>query len=134
MAPGHLVRQTRKKKKEIAQGWLLPLLGVVLVALSFHAPGPGAQLLAAHARATAQIRPSPTPTPVPSSTAPISPSIGFDPPAPPTLEFSAVGGLSLEATEKLTQRRPETLGQASRIPGVTPADVSVLMLHVGGPR
>ncbi|MBM85353.1 MAG: tRNA uridine-5-carboxymethylaminomethyl(34) synthesis enzyme MnmG [Rhodospirillaceae bacterium] len=49
---------------------------------------------------------------------------------PSDLDFSAVGGLSNEAREALRARCPETLGQASRIPGVTPAAVLALMRHV----
>lgn len=45
---------------------------------------------------------------------------------PADLDYSQVGGLSAEATEKLRQVRPETLGQAGRIPGVTPAAVQAL--------
>jgi tRNA uridine 5-carboxymethylaminomethyl modification enzyme len=39
-------------------------------------------------------------------------------------------GLSLEADEKLRALAPRSLGQAGRVPGVTPADVSVLHLHL----
>lgn len=52
---------------------------------------------------------------------------------PPDFDFHRDGGnLSIEARQKLTAIRPQTLGQASRISGVSPADVSVLMvlLHV----
>ncbi|HEY0771242.1 MAG TPA: hypothetical protein VGD31_12990, partial [Sphingobacteriaceae bacterium] len=39
--------------------------------------------------------------------------------------------LSKEAREKLLKIKPRTLGQASRISGVTPSDISVLMVHLG---
>lgn len=42
--------------------------------------------------------------------------------------YEAVRGLASEAKEKLTRIRPRTVGQASRIPGVTPADVSILLI------
>ena len=47
-------------------------------------------------------------------------------------EFSYLGlpGLTREVIQRLTEVRPETLGQAGRIPGVTPAAVAVLGLHV----
>jgi len=38
--------------------------------------------------------------------------------------------LSFEAQQKLTQHRPETIGQASRISGITPAAVSLLLVHL----
>ena len=47
---------------------------------------------------------------------------------PANLEYSDIRALSSEAREKLGKIRPETLGQASRISGVSPADVSVLMV------
>ena len=49
-------------------------------------------------------------------------------------DFTAVHGLSSEAVEKLGKLRPENLAQASRISGVSPADVSILMtwLKAGG--
>ncbi|MGE5675757.1 MAG: tRNA uridine-5-carboxymethylaminomethyl(34) synthesis enzyme MnmG [Mycobacterium leprae] len=49
---------------------------------------------------------------------------------PADLEFSALRGLSTEAREKLNKLRPETLGQASRIAGVSPADISMLMIYL----
>lgn len=47
------------------------------------------------------------------------------------VDYSKLGSLSAEAVEKLTKIRPETIGQASRISGITPSDVSVLMVHMG---
>jgi len=49
---------------------------------------------------------------------------------PADLEYSNISGLSKEIQHKLSLARPETLGQASRIPGVTPAAVSLLMIHL----
>jgi tRNA uridine 5-carboxymethylaminomethyl modification enzyme len=48
---------------------------------------------------------------------------------PPALWDEALNGLSSEAREKLVRWRPATLGQASRITGVSPSDVAVLMVH-----
>lgn len=47
---------------------------------------------------------------------------------PETLDYTTVRGLRLEAAEKLNAHRPQNLGQASRISGVSPADISVLMV------
>ena len=49
---------------------------------------------------------------------------------PAETNFEAITGLRLEAAEKLTKIRPHNVGQASRISGVTPADVSVLLIHL----
>ena len=49
---------------------------------------------------------------------------------PETLDYSAVGSLSNEVRQKLQTARPQTLGAASRIPGVTPAAVIALLRHV----
>ncbi|MGN1235107.1 MAG: tRNA uridine-5-carboxymethylaminomethyl(34) synthesis enzyme MnmG [Christensenellaceae bacterium] len=49
---------------------------------------------------------------------------------PPDIDYHAIGGLRLEAREKLSSVRPLNLGQAGRIPGVNPADIAVLMLYL----
>jgi len=49
---------------------------------------------------------------------------------PPDIDLRSLSGLSREVREKLDQFRPDTLGRASRIPGVTPAAVSILMVHL----
>ena len=49
---------------------------------------------------------------------------------PQHLDYADISGLSTEIREKLSNLRPETLGQASRIAGVTPAAVSVLLVHL----
>jgi len=49
----------------------------------------------------------------------------------PDFDYKAVQSLSLEARDKLSRLRPETIGQASRISGINPADISVLLVHLG---
>ena len=49
---------------------------------------------------------------------------------PPDLDYMQVPALSIEVRQKLNLHRPETLGQASRISGVTPAAVSLLLIHL----
>jgi len=49
---------------------------------------------------------------------------------PPDLDYQAVKALSFEVRQKLSTHRPETLGQASRVPGVTPAAISLLLVHL----
>jgi tRNA uridine 5-carboxymethylaminomethyl modification enzyme len=51
-------------------------------------------------------------------------------PIPPNLDFTEVRGLSREVEQKLAHARPETLGQASRISGVTPAAIALLLVHL----
>jgi tRNA uridine 5-carboxymethylaminomethyl modification enzyme len=51
-------------------------------------------------------------------------------PLPQDLDYRAVRGLSVEAQQKLEQHRPETIGQASRIQGMTPAAISLLLVHL----
>ena len=52
-----------------------------------------------------------------------------DQPLPVDFDYNVVRGLSNEVCEKLQAVRPETIGQAARIPGVTPAAVSLLLIH-----
>jgi tRNA uridine 5-carboxymethylaminomethyl modification enzyme len=49
---------------------------------------------------------------------------------PDDLDYGAVRALSFEVRQKLAQHRPRTLGQASRVPGVTPAAISLLLVHL----
>lgn len=49
---------------------------------------------------------------------------------PENIDYSAIGGLRLEAVEKLTDIQPKSVGQASRISGVSPADLSVLLIYL----
>jgi tRNA uridine 5-carboxymethylaminomethyl modification enzyme len=51
-------------------------------------------------------------------------------PLPDDLDYGSVQGLSIEVKQKLTMHRPQTLGQASRISGVTPAALSLLRIHL----
>ena len=50
---------------------------------------------------------------------------------PADFDFEAVGSLSIESRQKLTRIRPLTIAQASRIPGVSPADINVLLVWFG---
>ena len=50
---------------------------------------------------------------------------------PDDLDFTRLTSLSYEGRQKLTDRRPRTLGEASRISGVSPSDLSVLMVYLG---
>lgn len=49
---------------------------------------------------------------------------------PQDLDYKSVRGLSIEVQQKLNQHKPETLGQAARVSGVTPAAVSLLLVHL----
>ncbi|MBI3838104.1 MAG: tRNA uridine-5-carboxymethylaminomethyl(34) synthesis enzyme MnmG [Planctomycetia bacterium] len=51
---------------------------------------------------------------------------------PEAFDFSRIAHLRAEAREKLSRVRPASLAQASRISGITPADVALLMIHLGG--
>ena len=51
-------------------------------------------------------------------------------PIPVDVDYSSVRGLSFEARQKLSRHRPTTLGEASRLAGVTPATISLLMVHL----
>jgi tRNA uridine 5-carboxymethylaminomethyl modification enzyme len=49
---------------------------------------------------------------------------------PTDLDYSRVAGLSNEVRQKLSQHRPQTIGQASRLQGITPAAISLLLIHL----
>ena len=49
---------------------------------------------------------------------------------PPDLDYAVMPGLSREIVEKLTRIRPLSIAQASRIPGITPASISILLFHM----
>ena len=53
-----------------------------------------------------------------------------DTPLPKDIDYLALDGLRLEARQKLAARKPDNIGQAARISGVTPADVNVLLIYV----
>ena len=55
---------------------------------------------------------------------------------PSEFDYLSVAALSMEVRQKLNKHKPETLGQASRIAGVTPAAISLLLVHLkkGGMR
>ena len=50
---------------------------------------------------------------------------------PEGFDYASVRGLRAEAAQKLNERRPVSIGQAGRIPGVNPADISVLLIYFG---
>ncbi len=52
---------------------------------------------------------------------------------PPTFDFERVHGLRFEARQKLTQVRPATIGQASRMSGISPADINLLLVYLRRP-
>jgi tRNA uridine 5-carboxymethylaminomethyl modification enzyme len=49
---------------------------------------------------------------------------------PAELDYMQVSALSFEARQRLNKYRPETLGQASRLSGITPATISLLLIHL----
>ena len=50
---------------------------------------------------------------------------------PDGFDYNAMQSLTIEARQKLTKIHPKTLGQASRIPGVSPADINVMLIRFG---
>ncbi len=46
-------------------------------------------------------------------------------------DYESISSLSIESRQKLSRIRPENVGQASRIPGVSPADINILLLLSG---
>jgi tRNA uridine 5-carboxymethylaminomethyl modification enzyme len=51
-------------------------------------------------------------------------------PLPGDIDYAEVHGLSVEVRQKLAQGRPQTRGQASRLQGMTPAAISLLLVHL----
>ena len=49
---------------------------------------------------------------------------------PQAFDYTGVRGLSIEVQQKLERVRPQTVGQAQRIPGMTPAAISLLLVHL----
>jgi tRNA uridine 5-carboxymethylaminomethyl modification enzyme len=49
---------------------------------------------------------------------------------PDDIDYDAIKGLRIEARQKLDRIRPQSVGQASRISGVSPADISVLLIYL----
>lgn len=49
---------------------------------------------------------------------------------PPDIDYSAVKGIRIEAAQKLEKHRPESIGHAARISGISPADISVLLIYL----
>jgi tRNA uridine 5-carboxymethylaminomethyl modification enzyme len=50
---------------------------------------------------------------------------------PADFDYNKIKSMSIEAKQKLTKIRPITISQASRISGVSPSDISVLLIHMG---
>jgi tRNA uridine 5-carboxymethylaminomethyl modification enzyme len=50
---------------------------------------------------------------------------------PASLDYTLIKSLSIESKEKLSQIKPVTIGQAARVSGVSPSDISVLLIHLG---
>ena len=50
---------------------------------------------------------------------------------PEQMDFNSILSLSTEARQKLSKIRPANIGQASRIPGVSPSDINTLLIHLG---
>ena len=53
---------------------------------------------------------------------------------PEGFDYAVLSGLSREVVEKCSKRRPRTVGEASRIPGVTPAAIAIISAHVARGR
>jgi len=50
---------------------------------------------------------------------------------PDKIDYMSIPSISMEARQKMTQLKPATIGQASRISGVSPSDIAVLLIHLG---
>ena len=50
---------------------------------------------------------------------------------PENIDYMVIPSISMEARQKMTSLKPSTIGQASRISGVSPSDIAVLLIHLG---
>ena len=64
-------------------------------------------------------------------TAPSPPTVTKGAIIPDNFDYSKLNSVSTEGREKLNKIRPKTIGQASRISGVSPSDINVLLIYIG---
>lgn len=110
------------RRPEVSLGDLLPLLPPEIRDPFTSAPSDVAERVAIHARYEGYIRRQLAEIRRHQATENL--------PIPGDFDYLKVEGLTFEAKDKLVRLQPRTLGQASRVPGVSPADISVLLVHL----